>query len=43
MKDADVKSKGGDRQEGKRISGRRAATKTKERNNNQLPMMHSEA
>jgi len=43
MKDAEVKSEGGDRCEGRHISRRRAATRTRERNNNQLPMKHSEA
>jgi hypothetical protein len=42
MKDADVKSEGGDRQEGKAHFRKRVATKTKERDNIQLPMMFSE-
>jgi len=43
MKDADMKGKGGNHQEGKVHFRKKAATKTRERDNNQLPMIFSEA
>jgi len=42
MKDAEVKSEGGDCREGKAHFKKKGGKKTKERNNNQWPMMHSE-
>ena len=43
MKDAEVKSEGGDHREGKAHFKKKGGNKTKERNNNQLPMMYLEA
>jgi len=42
MKEPDIKSEGGEQWDSKLHSRRKVATKTKERDNNQLPMMFSE-